>query len=110
MRFRPRITHRGQIALGPGKADLLAAIAADGSISRAARRLGMSYMRAWTLVKIMNQSFRAPLVAVDRGGPRGGAAHLTPLGRDVLALYREMVDQSEKATRDLWAQLRRHLK
>jgi molybdate transport system regulatory protein len=58
----------------------------------------------------MNNSFRAPLVEVDRGGARGGAAHLTPLGREVLALYRAMIDQSEKATRDLWERLRRRLK
>ncbi|HEY8995882.1 MAG TPA: LysR family transcriptional regulator [Lacunisphaera sp.] len=110
IRFRPRVLHRGEIALGPGKADLLAAIAVDGSISRAAKQLGMSYMRAWTLVKIMNQSFRGPLVAVDRGGPRGGAAHLTPLGRDVLKLYNGMIAKSEAATRALWQNLRRHLK
>ena len=70
----------------------------------------MSYMRAWTLVKIMNQSFRGPLVEVDRGGPRGGAAHLTLLGREVLALYHTLIDQSEKTTRSLWTQLRQRLK
>jgi molybdate transport system regulatory protein len=79
--------NRGEIALGPGKSDLLAAIEAQGSISGAAKGLGMSYMRAWTLVKIMNESFRGPLVAVDRGGPSGGSAHQTPHGREVQKLY-----------------------
>jgi molybdate transport system regulatory protein len=102
--------HRGEIALGPGKSDLLAAIEEHGSISRGAKSLGMSYMRAWTLVKVMNLSFRGPLVAVDRGGPRGGAAHLTPLGREVLKLYRSMIARSEAATRGLWKKLRLHLK
>lgn len=102
--------HQGEIALGPGKADLLSAIEAHGSISRAAGNLGMSYMRAWTLVKIMNQSFRGPLVEVDRGGPRGGAAHLTSLGREVLELYHALVEQSEKATRPTWTRLRGRLK
>jgi molybdate transport system regulatory protein len=102
--------HRGEIALGPGKSDLLAAIDAHGSISRGAKSLGMSYMRAWTLVQVMNQVFRGPLVAVDRGGPKGGAAHLTPLGLEVLQLYRELVASSEAATRATWKKLRRHLR
>jgi molybdate transport system regulatory protein len=110
VQFRPRILHRGEIALGPGKADLLAAIEIHGSISRSAKSLGMSYMRAWSLVKIMNNSFRKPLVEMDRGGAHGGAAHLTPLGQKVLMLYRTMIDQSEKATSKTWASLRRRLR
>jgi molybdate transport system regulatory protein len=102
--------HRGEIALGPGKAELLAAIETHGSISRAATSLDMSYMRAWTLVKIMNQSFSGPLVAVERGGPRGGATHLTALGREILSLYQALVDESEKTTRSIWNRLRQHLK
>jgi len=110
MQFRPRIFHQGEIALGPGKADLLAAIEIHGSIARGAKSLAMSYMRAWTLVKIMNDSFRDPVVEVDRGGARGGAAHLTPLGQEVLTLYRTLISQSEKATHTTWARLRRRLK
>ncbi len=110
VQFRPRIFHHGEIALGPGKADLLAAIAVHGTISGAAKSLSMSYMRAWTLVKIMNDAFRQPLVQVDRGGARGGAAHLTPLGQEALALYRTLIDQSEHATRKTWMLLRRRLK
>ncbi len=102
--------HRGEIALGPGKADLLTAIEAHGSISRGAKSLGMSYMRAWTLVKIMNQSFRGPLVERDRGGASVGTAELTALGKEVLKVYRDMVAQSEKATRKTWMRLRQQLK
>jgi|HubBroStandDraft_1064217.scaffolds.fasta_scaffold96325_3 molybdate transport system regulatory protein len=110
LQFRPRIFHQGEIALGPGNADLLAAIVAHGSIAQSAKSLGMSYMRAWTPVKIMNDSFREPLVTVDRGGVRGGAAQLTSLGPEVLALYRTMIEQSKKATGKTWLHLRRHLK
>ncbi|WP_408870552.1 winged helix-turn-helix domain-containing protein, partial [Elioraea sp.] len=49
------------IAIGPGKADLLAGIAETGSIAAAARRMGMSYKRAWLLVETMNGCFRAPV-------------------------------------------------
>ena len=78
------------IAMGPGKADLLEAIEAEGSITRAARRMRMSYRRAWLLVDTMNTSFRGPLVETSRGGPGGGGAHVTDLGRDALARYRAM--------------------
>lgn len=70
----------------------------------------MSYMRAWTLVKIMNKSFRGPLVEVDRGGAKGGAARLSALGQKVLRLYGAMIAQSEKATQKTWAQLETLLK
>jgi molybdate transport system regulatory protein len=76
--------------MGPGKADLLDAIEAEGSITRAARRMGMSYRRAWLLVEAMNASFRTPLVETARGGRRGGGARLTALGREALSRYRAM--------------------
>jgi molybdate transport system regulatory protein len=76
--------------MGPGKADLLDAIEVQGSITQAARCMGMSYRRAWLLVEAMNASFRAPLVETARGGRRGGGARLTALGRDALARYRAM--------------------
>ena len=87
---RLRILLGAAIAIGPGKADLLDAIAASGSISAAAKRMGMSYRRAWLLVDTMNRCFRGPLVASARGGTGGGGAHLTPLGEKVLARYRDM--------------------
>lgn len=85
-----RILLGSAIAMGPGKADLLEAIEREGSITRAARSMGMSYRRAWLLVETMNKSFRAPLVSTARGGRRGGGAHLTPLGSEALRRYRAM--------------------
>jgi molybdate transport repressor ModE-like protein len=70
------------IAMGPGKADLLDAISAEGSISGAGRRLGMSYRRAWQLVDLMNRCWSAPLVETSPGSARGGGARLTELGTD----------------------------
>ncbi|WP_415764729.1 winged helix-turn-helix domain-containing protein [Pseudomonas sp. ZB1P45] len=78
------------IAIGPGKADLLAAIQEAGSISGAARLLGMSYRRAWLLVETMNRCFRAPLVTTSAGGRHGGGAQLTATGEHVLKSYREL--------------------
>jgi len=99
----------GTSVLGPGKADLLEAIARSGSIRGAAEELGMSYMRAWTLVRTMNAAFRSPLVEKERGGPAHGSAHLTALGETVLALYREMEEKARRAITPEWARLRRQL-
>src|ERR1044072_7382733 len=79
-----------EIAMGPGKAELLDAIARTGSISAAGRALGMSYRRAWLLVDTMNRAFREPLVEAAKGGPHGGGAHITPFGEQILAAYRAL--------------------
>jgi len=89
---RVRILAGSAIALGPGKADLLRAIDDTGSISGAARRMRMSYRRAWLLVHTMNECFQSPLVEAEKGGSAGGGAKLTPRGREVLRLYQEVVD------------------
>ena len=90
LRLRLRL-HRGRsVMVGPGKADLLAAVAATGSITAAGRTMGMSYKRAWLLVDTMNRCFREPLVAAAKGGAGGGNARLTPAGERVLALYRRI--------------------
>jgi len=82
--------------MGPGKADLLDAIGEAGSIAGAARRMGMSYRRAWLLVETMNQSFKTPLVLAERGGPRGGGTRLTEAGREALRRYRAMEAKAQK--------------
>ena len=87
---RLRVLLGSAIAMGPGKADLLEAISAEGSITGAARSMGMSYRRAWLLVETMNSCFRSPLVETARGGRKGGGARLTLLGKDILDRYRAM--------------------
>lgn len=78
------------IAMGPGKADLLEAIMREGSISAAGRKLGMSYRRTWLLVDAMNRCFSDPLVDTATGGTKGGGAQVTPRGQDILRLYRQL--------------------
>ena len=91
-RLKPqiRIMFKKAIAMGPGKADLLRAIAETGSISAAARKMEMSYRRAWLLVDTMNQSFQTPLVETATGGSHGGGARVTEFGKEVLARYQRM--------------------
>lgn len=104
-KLRLRVVLGSAVALGPGKADLLAGIAESGSIAAAGRRMGMSYKRAWTLIDGMNRCFTGPLVEGVRGGPHGGGARLTPLGQEVLALYRRMEADAGKAVGDELARL-----
>lgn len=89
---KPRLTVRldfGEHArLGPGKIALLERIGREGSISAAARALGMSYRRAWLLVDSMNRMFAEPVVRTYPGRARGGGAHLTRFGLRLIALYR----------------------
>lgn len=76
--------------IGPGKAELLESIRSSGSISAAARALGMDYKRAWLLVDSLNRAFSTPAVLRTAGGPGGGGATLTPFGEELLARYRRI--------------------
>jgi molybdate transport system regulatory protein len=94
-----RIYLGDEIALGPGKAELLRHISETGSISEAAQRMDMSYNRAWLLVRTMNRCFKEPLVLASRGGDSHGGAQLTAFGKQVLALYQRLESKFIAATR-----------
>ena len=99
-----RVLGRNSAAMGPGKAELVERIAATGSISAAARAMGMSYRRAWQLVEALNRSYKEPVISTAIGGERGGGARVTPFGRQVLKAFRAM---ERKASRAIEADLRR---
>jgi molybdate transport system regulatory protein len=107
---RFRVLRGEDIALGPGKAKLLEQVRKTGSIAEAAEQLGMSYMRAWTLLKTMERSFADPLITVSRGGAKHGGAKLTTDGLKVLKLYREMETVSLRATGRIRGQILKLLK
>jgi len=99
------------MAMGPGKADLLEAIIAEGSISGAGRALGMSYRRAWLLVDEMNRCFDPILVETLKGGGRERGARVSATGLAVLEAYREMEREAAAiAERPAYARLREHLR
>ncbi|MGH8623352.1 MAG: winged helix-turn-helix domain-containing protein [Burkholderiales bacterium] len=97
-------------AMGPGKARLVAAIDATGSISAAARSMGMSYRRAWQLVDALNESFSHPVVLTATGGKRGGGARVTAFGRGLIRRYRAMEDKASAAIVKDVRLFTRHLK
>ena len=96
---RLRIDFAPTGSVGPGKIALLEAIEASGSLSQAARALGMSYRRAWGLLTDLNQSLREPVARASVGGSGGGGAKLTKFGRALIAAYREVERVAARAAK-----------
>ncbi len=107
---RLRVMVGNEIALGPGRVELLELIEKTGSLRAAALRMGVSYMRAWNLVRYTNKCFCQPLVEATRGGRVGGGARLTDAGRKIVAEYRQMERKSRRAIGQTWAKLKQSLK
>lgn len=108
--LRFRVVLKSGVAIGPGKAALLEAIAETSSLTAAAKRFGMSYKRSWSLVQEMNRHFAEPLVETEKGGAGGGGgAKLTKLGRYVLTRYRRMEADAGKSISAGIRDLRKHL-
>lgn len=105
-----RILSSGDPAMGPGKAALIAHIEATGSISAAAREMGMSYRRAWQLVEAINRSFSEPVIVTVTGGKRGGGALVTAFGRDLVAQFHAMEAKASAAIADDLARFTRHVR
>lgn len=76
---------------------LVEAIGELGSISAAARKVGLSYKAAWDAVQALNNLFDTPLIAAAPGGKSGGAASVTPRGRAVVAAFRRMQTELDAA-------------
>jgi molybdate transport system regulatory protein len=109
VQFRVRIYRGDTTAIGPGKVQLLEAIAETGSISAAARQTGMSYRRAWVLVDEMNRALVAPAVDAATGGSHGGGTTLTDVGRRIVRHYRAIEAAARSAAEDDIAALTRLL-
>ncbi len=86
--IRIRIDFADNVHVGPGKIALLEAIKATGSISDAARSLGMSYRRAWMLINSLKQGFSAAVTVSSTGGAGGGGARVTAFGATLIKHYR----------------------
>ena len=73
--------------IGIGKIKLLQLVGEIGSISGAARQMGMNYRRAWFLLDSMQSGFAEPLLLTERGGKGRGGASLTPLAEELISRY-----------------------
>lgn len=86
--------------VGPGKVALLESIQQTGSISAAARSVGMDYKRAWLLLDSLNQAFDEPVLAAATGGTKGGGAQLTTFGAELLERYRRVEAMASEGAKD----------
>jgi molybdate transport system regulatory protein len=96
---------RGASRVGSERMALLEAVGELGSISAAAKRLGLSYKGAWDAVQALNNLFDAPVIAAQAGGARGGAASVTPRGEALARAYRHLEAELEKALASLGTRL-----
>lgn len=110
IRVTARLIAKGERAFGPGKAELLEKIAAEGSISKAAKAMDMSYSRAWQLVDAMNHDFKKPLVESSTGGRKGGGAVVTKTGLELLSLFRRMEEQLNTTTEAYFSEFEKRLR
>jgi molybdenum ABC transporter molybdate-binding protein len=90
VQVRVWIHREGEAVLGEGRAQLLAAIDRENSITRAAKSLRMSYRRGWSMVQAINAAAGESLVETAAGGMKGGGARLTPRGRLALEVYEQL--------------------
>jgi molybdate transport system regulatory protein len=107
---RFRVLRGEEIAFGPGKMRLLKLVAETGSIGNAAKRMEMSYMRAWSLIQTMNACFKEPVIEAVRGGHERGGAELTETGQLALKLYRQMEEDGRNAVQADWQALQKLLR
>ncbi len=81
--------------LGEGRIELLRRIQETGSISKAAKRMKMSYKKAWELVNSMNSQYNEPLVLGSVGGLHGGGSVLSESGKEMVVLFTQLQERNK---------------
>ena len=103
VRFRVDLAPR--CSLGPGKIALLEAIAVEGSLTKAAAQLGMSYRYGWLLLEDMKSAFSEPVTRATVGGRRGGGVELTAFGAEVVKRYNQAYKRINAVAQSAFAPL-----
>ncbi|KAA1248173.1 winged helix-turn-helix domain-containing protein [Aquimarina sp. RZ0] len=103
--IKSRIWIEGEegVFLGEGRIKILKTIIDEGSLSKAAKTLGMSYKKAWNLVNSINKNAASPIVITNTGGSGGGGTFITEYGL-------EMIHSFEKINKNCWDFLDKQLK
>lgn len=96
-RLKIRVQLAGEHSLGPGKVQLLEAVAEHGSISAAARSMQMAYRHAWEMLDDLNRCFRLPVIETETGGPAGGGTRVTAFGAELIIRYHAMQAKADAA-------------
>jgi molybdate transport system regulatory protein len=106
--IRFRVDFDNRCSVGVGKVRLLEAIEHTGSLSQAARHMGMSYRRAWLLIDSMNVEFDTPVISATVGGSGGGGAKLTSFGTELIEAYRQLETRLAPLTAECMRKIATH--
>lgn len=95
-----RVFNGSEKLFGPGKLELLQFIQETGSISQAAKKMGLSYKKAWDMVQSLNQLCKNPIVVASTGGTKGGRTTITPEGLELMKAYQHLLNNFEQFIKD----------
>ncbi|MGB9839080.1 winged helix-turn-helix domain-containing protein [Thermovenabulum sp.] len=87
-------------AFGDGPLELLKNIEKNGSLSKAAKEMNMSYSQAWNLLNTIEKRLGIKLVVSKAGGENGGGSEITDEARALMKKYEEF---REKVDNSLWS-------
>ena len=99
------LDHKGQKLVGASRIALLESIDRTGSITQAAKDVGLSYKAAWDAVDAMNNVADKPLLIRATGGQHGGGSHLTEHGHQLVRLYRLLESGYQRLLGQMQAQV-----
>lgn len=85
-----RIEGEEERFIGPGRIELLEGIRETGSISKAAKKMNMSYKKAWDMIQSMNRQTLKPIVITQTGGEKGGGTRVSPEGIELIVAFRKL--------------------
>jgi len=80
----------GERFFGPGRVELLQGIEETGSINKAAKKMGMSYKKAWEMINALNTQATQPFVITQTGGEKGGGSVITPQAKQFITYHRQL--------------------
>ncbi len=86
---------RQELLFGKGKTEILELIEQEGSIAKAAEKMGMNYKKAWSHVKILRDNIADELVVPQQGGGGKGGTILTPKAGELIKKYRQLQEEIE---------------
>jgi len=96
VKFKYWVEHEGEKFYGPGPNELIKCIEKEGSLSKAAAQMNMSYKKAWDLIQRLNKNSAEPWVILKKGGSHGGGAEITPYAIAVIKEYEKLEQKINK--------------